>query len=94
MLYFMSIKNKKKIKIKIKKEKEKGAYIPIILERAGNYNGIFWYRNILIFYFGITSLSLSILELPLSLSLSLSLLYYILFVLLLYFSQHQNRIGR
>ena len=58
----MSIKNKKKIKIKIKikKEKEKGAYIPIILERAGNYNGIFWYRNILIFYFGITSLSLSL----------------------------------
>ena len=49
MLYFMSIK-------KTKLE----PYIPIILERAGNYNVIFWYRYLFIFYFGITSLSLSL----------------------------------
>ena len=49
MLYFMPIK-------KTKLE----PYIPIILERDGKYNVIFWYRYLFIFYFGITSLSLSI----------------------------------
>ena len=48
ILYFMPIK-------KTKLE----PYIPIILERAGKYNVIFWYRYLFIFYFGITSLSLS-----------------------------------
>ena len=77
MLYFMPIK-------KTKLE----PYIPIILERAGNYNVIFWYRYLFIFYFGITSLSFS-------LSLSIYIyIYYTLFVLLLHFSQHQNYIGR
>ena len=62
MLYFMPIK-------KTKLE----PYIPIILERDGNYNVIFWYRYLFIFYFGITSLSLS-----LSLSLSIYIYIYIL----------------
>ena len=60
MLYFMPIK-------KTKLE----PYIPIILERAGNYNVIFWYQYLFIFYFRITSLSLS-------LSLSIYIYIYIL----------------
>ena len=75
MLYFMPIK-------KTKLE----PYIPIILERAGNYNVIFWYRYLFIFYFRITSLSLS-----LSLSLALYILHFVCFVVTFFTTSKLHR---